>query len=340
MILIDAIYINNGGGLVLLKYLIETIKSSNLDALFLLDARVRNKIDNISLDKATYISSSLSKRYEFYKENNGRFNKILCFGNVPPPLKIKDSEVFVYFHQPLFLEVPQNFSWKNKFIYTIKQNILFCFKGNADYWLVQSPFIANKFSSKYLKGKNDKLKILPFYPELNFLQFGKTLGRKKNSFIYVSNSSPHKNHIKLIDAFCQCFDQMQVGSLTLTVPNTDIFLNNIIQEKNNLGYPIYNAGFVNRAKLTELYLSHEYLIFPSLAESFGLGLAEAIDGGCKIIAADLSYTYEVCEPSLVFDPLSIDSIEYAIVTALQTELPYAKKLIENDISKLIQLLVE
>ncbi len=114
----------------------------------------------------------------------------------------------------------------------------------------------------------------------------------------------------------------------------------LIYRKNALGYPINNVGFIDREKLTELYLGHEYFIFPSLAESFGLGLAEAIDGGCKIIASDLSYTYEVCEPSLVFNPISINSIQAAIVMAIQNELPCAKKLIENDLSKIMQLLVD
>lgn len=340
MILIDAIYINNGGGLVLLKYLIETIKSSDLKVFFILDDRLKGQLDELNMLNCIYISSSFVDRYKFYKNNRNKYNKVLCFGNVPPPLKLKKSKVFVYFHQPLFLEIPQDFSLINKIIYTIKQNILRFFRSNTDYWLVQSPFISTKFSTKYLKGKSDKLRILPFYPELSFLKHKKNVSRISDSFIYVSNSSPHKNHLKLIDAFCQCFDKMHSGSLTLTVPNTDIFLNNIIQEKNNLGYPIYNAGFVDREKLTELYLSHEYLIFPSLAESFGLGLVEAIDGGCKIIAADLSYTYEVCEPSLTFDPYSIESIKNAIATAINKELPPASKLIENDISKIIRILAE
>ena len=77
-----------------------------------------------------------------------------------------------------------------------------------------------------------------------------------------------------------------------------------------------------------------------MAESFGLGLVEGIDGGCKIIAADLSYTYDICEPSLVFNLYSVESMKNAIVTAVQDELPYAKKLIENDISKIMQLLVD
>ena len=37
MILIDAVYINNSGGLVLLNYLIDTLESTNLKVYYLLD---------------------------------------------------------------------------------------------------------------------------------------------------------------------------------------------------------------------------------------------------------------------------------------------------------------
>lgn len=43
---------------------------------------------------------------------------------------------------------------------------------------------------------------------------------------------------------------------------------------------------------------------------------------------------------LFFDPISIDSIQAAIVTAIKNELPCAMKLIENDLSKIMQLLVD
>ena len=203
---------------------------------------------------------------------------------------------------------------------------------------MQSENVKLEFSKKYLSGRAEKIAKLPFYPELNFSCYN--INRAKDSFLYVSNSSPHKNHYRLIESFCLAYDEVHKGSLTVTVPDTDLNLCTFMQNKIDSGYPIKNVGFIDREKLTELYLSHEYLIFPSLAESFGLGLAEAIDGGCKIIASDLKYTYEVCQPSLVFNPISINSMQSAIVTAIQIELPYAQKLIENDLSKIMQLLAD
>lgn len=337
MILLDAVYINNGGGLVLLKHLIDFFENKSLDVFYLLDSRVESYFNEIDVGKKEFISNSILERHFFYQKNKDKFDKVICFGNLPPTIRLK-AKVLVYFHQPLFLEIPKGFSFKNKFIYAIKQNILNCIKNNADFWLVQSENVKLEFSKKYLSGRAEKIAKLPFYPVLNFSCYN--INRAKDSFLYVSNSSPHKNHYRLIESFCLAYDEVHKGSLTVTVPDTDSNLCAFIQQKIDVGYPIKNVGFIDREKLTVLYLGHEYFIFPSLAESFGLGLAEAIDGGCKIIASDLSYTYEVCEPSLVFDPISVASIQAAMVTAIKNELPYAKKLIENDLSKIMQLLVD
>lgn len=337
MVLLDAVFINSGGGLVLLRNLVDFLKKNSLDVFYLLDSRVEKYFDDLPFDKKTFISNSLVERHFFYQKYSYQFNKVICFGNIPPTKRVK-AQVLVYFHQPLFLNIPHDFSFKNKISYTIKQNILNLISSNADLWLVQSEYIKDEFSKKYLNGENKKIIKFPFYPSLEFSNY--YIKRAPGSFFYVSNSSPHKNHHKLIESFCLAYDEIKKGSLTITVPNSDLELCDFIKSKINLGYPIKNVGFIERQKLVELYLSHEYLIFPSLAESFGLGLAEAIDGGCKIIAADLNYTYEVCEPSLVFDPYSVESMKNAIVTAVQNELPYAKKLIENDISKIMQLLVD
>ncbi len=337
MFLIDSVYINNGGGLVLLKNLLDFLNSQFKDIYYLFDKRTEAVFQEIPVENKKFISNSMLERHFFYQKNKDKFDKVICFGNLPPTIRLK-AKVLVYFHQKLFLEIPVDVSLKNKFLYKIKQSILNFTKNNADIWLVQSENVKLEFSKKYLSGRAEKIAKLPFYPELNFSCYN--INRAKDSFLYVSNSSPHKNHYRLIESFCLAYDEVHKGSLTVTVPDTDLNLCTFMQNKIDSGYPIKNVGFIDREKLTELYLSHEYLIFPSLAESFGLGLAEAIDGGCKIIASDLKYTYEVCQPSLVFNPISINSMQSAIVTAIQIELPYAQKLIENDLSKIMQLLVD
>ncbi|MDN5650257.1 MAG: glycosyltransferase [Acinetobacter sp.] len=338
MILIDSVYVNDGGGLVLLKYLINIIEKNNIKVFYLFDNRTKVIFNHdIGLGK-TFITNKFYDRKEFYLKNKDKFTLVLCFGNVPPPVKLQAS-VYVYFHQPLFLKIPGDLSFKNKIIYTLKQLVLNFYKKNSDLWIVQNNFIQKSLATKYLGGCLDKVKIIPFYPELDFSALD-DIKRQDNTFLYVSNTSPHKNHEKLIEAFCNAYDKMKVGKLTLTVPSKADSLCLLIERKKSEGYPIVNVGFVSRDKLINLYKSNEYLIFPSLAESFGLGLAEAIDGGCKVLGADLPYTYEVCNPSLVFDPYNVNGIENAIITAITQELTSSNKVISNDINQLILLLSE
>lgn len=337
MILIDSIYINDGGGLVLLKFIIEKIEEAGLDVFYLIDERAQSNFTWLKDSQSEFIANSILERKLFYKKNMNKFSKIFCFGNIPPPIKL-NVPVYVYFHQPLFLKIPSEFSLKNKIIYKVKQIVLSYYKKNADIWLTQSRLIQESFTKKYLKNDPSSVKILPFYPPLNFDE--RAIKRQSDSFLYVSNTAPHKNHEKLIAAFCNAFDKTQTGVLTVTVPKSSVDLCELIDEKNRLNYPIKNVGFIGRNELVNLYLSHEYLIFPSLAESFGLGLAEAVDAGCKVLVSDLPYAYQVCDPSLTFNPYTVESIESAIITAITQELPESNKIITNDINQLISLLLE
>src|SRR5690606_29052291 len=126
----------------------------------------------------------------------------------------------------------------------------------------------------------------------------------------------HKNHSRLIHAFCKFNDRFKKGSLTLTVPSNFEDVCDLINKKIAMGYPIHNIGFVERKSLYKIYQTHKYLIFPSLAESFGLGIVEAIESGCNVIGANLDYMHDVCIPSITFDPYDEDSIFEALIVSL------------------------
>jgi len=339
MILIDALYINNGGGKVLLDYLVETLKKKEIDAYYLFDLRIKGEYPEISVDKKNFLKASLFNRYNFYREFDKKFTKVFCFGNLPPFQKQKKIEVFTYFHQPLFISTPSDSSLILKFKIKLKTLFLQFFKKNTNFWLVQSKLIKDGLIKKYDETAK-KVQVLPFYPPLISSSKDLESKRKKNTFIYVSNVSSHKNHKRLIEAFCSFYDKHKKGELTLTVHSKHTEIYNLINDKINNGYPISNLGFINREELRSHYLRSEYLIFPSLTESFGLGLIEAIECGCKVIGADLPYTYEVCKPSSIFNPFSVESIESAINESISKEVPETEQKIYNQIDKLIEYLTD
>lgn len=335
MILIDALYINNSGGKVLLDYLIEELEKTSKEIFYLLDERIQNENHSLKLkNKVTYLQASLFKRRKFYRENKNKFSAILCFGNLPPNIRTS-AKVYTYFHQLLFLELPKEIPFISKKIYYIKTRVLNAFRKNTDYWIVQTDLVKEKLSKKYDIRENNIL-VMPFYPPFG-MQINQNI-RKEHQYIYVSNVTRHKNHLRLMDAFTKFYDQHKKGKLILTIPDHAADILDLINIKKDKGYPIENIGFIDRNALRKLYTESEYHIYPSLTESFGLGLVEAIENGCKVIGADLPYTYAVCKPSFVFNPLEVDSITEALSLSLQKNTINSESKVTNKIDTLISLL--
>ncbi|MDF2832915.1 glycosyltransferase [Chryseobacterium indoltheticum] len=333
MILIDSLYINNGGGKILLDYFVNECEKTNIDVFYLFDKRCENSYKEISDEKKVFLKASMYLRFLFYTKNKNRFSKVLCFGNQPPLLKL-NCPVFTYFHQPMFLNIPKEFSFKDKLIFSIKQNILNRLRKNTDKWIVQNNLIKNGLCDKYRIAQTEVL-VLPFYPNED-LSVNSEI-RQSNTFIYVSNATPHKNHKRLFEAFTTFYDQHKVGELIVTI-NFDHDMAAYVEKMRMLKYPITNIGFVDRVELIKNYHTAEYLIFPSLEESFGLGIVEAIECGCKVIGSDLGYMFQVCQPSIVFNPLSKDDIICAFEKATEKQENATKQNIFNKIDELMLLL--
>lgn len=334
MLLIDTIYINEGGGKVLLDYLIKKLENTEIECFYLFDSRVKNNLPNIkSTNKVKYLNPSLWKRLLFYRKHKTLFSKVFCMGNLPPNIKM-NAEVYTYYHSPLYLKTPENFSTIERLKLSLKRLVLKKFSKNTNFWLVQTEFIKEKLQEKF-SIDTSKVSLMPFYPP--FEECNEQVVRENHSFLFVSNATVHKNHIRLIDAFCAFFDEHQTGKLILTIDHGYDQVLNKIDKKMAQGYPIINVGFLGRKELKRLYMSSQYLIFPSLAESFGLGLVEAINNGCKVIGADLAYTYAVCEPSIVFNPYKEVSIVEALKLAINQDIENSKSLMEDKIDDLIKL---
>ncbi len=335
MLLIDTMYVHDGGGKVLLDYLIGKLEATDRECYYLFDSRTKGNHQAIkSTNQCIYLESSLWNRFQFYKKHTNTFSKIFCFGNLPPNSRM-NVEVITYYHSPLYLKSLKEFSYKERFKYRMKRLVLKNFTKNADLWLVQTDFIKEKLSEKFSIDSN-KIRLTPFYPPFEASNPG--VVREDHSFLFVSNATVHKNHDRLIDAFCSFFDEHKKGTLTLTVSEDYTEVYDRIEKRIAQGYPIINVGFLKRQELKKLYLSTQYLIFPSLAESFGLGLVEAIENGCNVIGADLPYTYAVCEPSMVFNPFEEASIQKAFVDASSKQLPESVSRITNEINTLLTLL--
>lgn len=335
MILIDAVFINVGGGKILLDYLVEEFEATGRQVTYLLDNRIKGNHSLISnRNDVFYIQAGLKERGFFYRKHGRKFSKILCFGNMPPPIRTH-ATVYTYFHQLLYLRKNSEMGLLQRCFLYLKKTILKQSMKNSDFWLVQSEEVKQKFLQKFGTLSPGIVKVMPFYPALKTDFFPPRSGCR---FLYVSAGYKHKNHQRLLQAFVRMYDTIQKGELHLTVGNESTELQAEILKLKSAGYPVFNHGTVSRKELAGLYASSGYVVYPSLAESFGLGVIEAIENGCKLITSDLPWAYAVCQPSLTFDPNSIESIANAMHTALTEKIPFSKQLIFNQISELLNIL--
>lgn len=322
-ILIDTVYINSGGGKVLLDYLIKEIclKPDYLKkTFFLIDQRYKSK--HLHKLKHLKIKNNSWGRFLYYAKNKNKFDKIFTFGNIPPTHKQRGF-VINYFHQTLFVDDIKNKDFK----VTLKKLFINLLKNNVNLWVAQNKLMSDKIKKKY--GHNLKTDIIPFYQESRSKE---TI--KEFTFFYPSLGYEHKNHVKLISAFIKFYKVYNTGKLILTVGDENRKLKKELTEIQKK-YPVINLGYINKNEVNEIYKTSEFVIFPSLNESFGLGLIEAINFNCKVLVSDLDYATEICIPSLSFDPNSEDDLINAFIAAKRLDLPYPKPLIKNDIKKLL-----
>lgn len=343
MILIDASNVNVGGGKILLEYLLDELIERKIDFFLLRDARWN------SYERIKPLQSIVTSIYN-RKKDLKTYTKLLspkaifCFGNFPPPLKLP-CKTITYFQNPNLLDN----IWEqtpNDRLFFLKKLYLKRYLKNTDFVVFQNNKILEHFKKVFGCFASSGVKYLeiPFFDEKKIIQTRKNYQnatKKSNSFIYVSLPHKHKNHSNLLHAWGILASQNYFPELTLTVPiNNSPLTEKIITLKEN-GVKINNLGIIPFSEALERTAETEFCIYPSLKETFGLGLIESALLGCKVIAADLDYVYEVLKPSLVFDPLNPTDIVEKVKLSLQKDIEIEKTipLIQNNIEMLINLLI-
>lgn len=158
MILIDAVYITTGGGKVLLDLLVEKIEKDESTKKIYLLIDIRNKYlykeRKHNKIKVCFLKNSELSRLLFYLRHKNLFSKVICFANIPPPIRLK-CKVSTFFQNVLLLDnnLWSNFSLKIKFLFYLKRLLIISRKNKCDDWIVQTNHV-DKLLRKTLKNKN------------------------------------------------------------------------------------------------------------------------------------------------------------------------------------------
>ncbi len=144
--------------------------------------------------------------------------------------------------------------------------------------------------------------------------------------LYISAYYPHKQPGLISEAVCQLNKQGIRCELTLTMELEDIdktfggakdlFLLKKGVERGQVKL-VGNKGY---DRLPDIYNAHDLFVFPSLSETFGHPLAEAMSTGLPIIASDTLVHREVCKgAALYFSPLSVSDLVKKIGLLIESQ---------------------
>lgn len=132
----------------------------------------------------------------------------------------------------------------------------------------------------------------------------------------VSAKRPHKNLGRLFEAFASLADEDAV----LLVPGYATAFEADLQAKAaalGVGDRILFTGWVDDEALDGLYRAADCLVFPTLAEGFGLPVLDALVRGTPVVCSRIPVLEEVSgDAALYFDPLDVADIASALRRAL------------------------
>lgn len=302
--------VHTGGGLVLLQNLLSAPQSplafANLDS----RALARVKPPNGAVINEVRPSVAARLRAELLLARSSRADDaVLCFHGMPPLFRVAGKVmVFLQNRNYLGLDPASSFYGKTRFRLPLERLICRLFKRNVHEYIVQTPYMAR--ATRAWHGGEPRIRIIPY---LDAAPASAAPAERAHDFIYVADGEAHKNHRNLLDAWVLLASEGVRPSLALTVePRFPRLLEEIAALRAEHALRVENLGVLSREQLAQAYAASGALIFPSISESFGLPLVEAGRAGLPIVAAELDYVRDACEPVQTFDPASPISIARAV----------------------------
>lgn len=240
---------------------------------------------------------------------------LLSFCNVGPLIKrrhvvtIHDASIFAY---------PEAYSPGFRAWYRFALPLL----GKTSARIITDSHFSESELIKYCGLPPDKIAVVPLgVDHMSRLQpdydvFQKHRLGEKPYILAVSSLSPHKNFMRLV----QAFDLLRNEDVDIVVAggaNSKVFSNSrFSSNQSNVHY----IGYVSDGELKALYERAHCFVYPSLYEGFGLPPLEAMACGCPVIVSNAASLNEVCGAAALYcDPNSQEDIADKIGLLLTDE---------------------
>jgi glycosyltransferase involved in cell wall biosynthesis len=315
-LLLQAPNINQGGGLVLLKALLQSCPTGI--AVAFLDARASQELPDVPAEQVRWVRPSVTSRFaaELALRRCARpGDQVVCLHN-QPPVFASPARVTVFVQNRLVLGrgLATQHGWRVRLRLALEAALLRWRALAVDAFVVQTPSMA--------RALRESLKLpVDAGPQVHVLPFAQPLVAAErlapeHDFIYPADSLTHKNHGLLLQAWMELARRGVRPSLLLTLEPSSPLGREVAKAVQAHSLRINCVGVVSQQALCQLYARTRALVYPSLTESFGLPLVEATAMGVDIVAAERDYVRDVCQPVQTFDPTSPVSLCRAVLRYL------------------------
>jgi glycosyltransferase involved in cell wall biosynthesis len=238
---------------------------------------------------------------------------------------------------------PENFSWSERiWRHQVHARLL----PRASHVICESRFV-KKDIVNFFAIDEARLNVMPAPPQPLFLSpldearlaaARNKLGLPEKFLFFPAQFWPHKNHLRLVEAFRGVLDEFPDQNLVLTGKPRDNY-HAVMDSAKRFGLEesVHHLGYLAQEDLLALYQLATALVMPSLFESVSIPIYEAFQVGTPVIASRLfAIPEQVGDAAILFDPLSVTSIRDAILRLLRDP-QAARKLSENGRARMLAL---
>lgn len=236
------------------------------------------------------------------------------------PLKFKKHQILL-FHNINLVSINKSFD----FIFH-----KYFFKHNINYiskCIVQTDIVEKSLINQFPQLKH-LISVLPMPPDKIYESSSiNNLNNKKLECFYPASFYTHKNHEIIFDFAKNFTDFLNKIHISITIEKSNnYFLNNDF---------ITNLGPLTKEEVFNKYVQVDVLLFPSVKESYGLPLIEAMKMNLYIVCADLPYARWLCgDQAKYFNPFDSSSLKLALEEVLNDKNNSIKPNWEDALSKI------
>lgn len=224
-------------------------------------------------------------------------------------------------HQGPF-SVISNVFWKKMWA----KNIL----EKANKVLVVSEHLKKEILSCGITPRSMEVSYNPVNTELFALR--KTNTNKK--IVFVGRLDNFKGAFRCLMAFEQLYSHYPEWNFTIVGDGEDMpSIKRFLKEHSNLAERVVTTGSLQKTEISKVLEDASFFVFPSLHESFGLVIAEALSCGVPVITSNVTAPKELVNENngLLVTPDSIDDIVAKMKIMITSHEKYNSQMIRQEV---------